>query len=395
MKKILLSAFFFAAFQQTNAQINIANGSFVYTQDFNTLASTGSTTPMPSGWTISNAAGTSVATAYTVGTGSVATGALYSFGATSNSDRALGSIASGSSAPKIGVTFTNDGTGDITAMNVTYTGEMWRLGATGRADRLDFQYKINATNLVDAAGWTDVDNLDFSSPVTSGTTGAIDGNLTANRTTLSFSIATIVVPVGQSITFRWVDVNVSGSDDALSVDDFSVSSITMPVELTKFNAKAEQNNVSLTWSTASERDNSHFVVQHSTNGRDFADLAQVKGNGNTSSVSNYNFTHATATEGVNYYRLQQVDMNGKTTPSPVRSTVVGKNDVRIYPTVATQSLNLESASEAEQVFEIFNLQGQKVMAGAFTNRKTLDIMDLTTGIYVLKIGKNAIRFTKN
>src|SRR6185436_1444018 len=104
----------------------------------------------------------------TAGTGSGNTGDTYSFGATSNAERALGGLQSGSLNPTIGAAFTNNTGGTITSLAIDYTGEQWRLGATGRADRIDFQYSVNATSLTTGT-WTDVNNLDFTGPITAGT----------------------------------------------------------------------------------------------------------------------------------------------------------------------------------------------------------------------------------
>ncbi len=183
-----------------------------------------------------------------------------------------------------------------------------------------------------------------------------------------------------------------------SFSPFSVGTtgqVALGVELTKFDAQAAENQVKLTWQTAGERDNAFFAVEYSRDGRNFETIGEVKGNGTTSSVSNYNFTHAAALQGVNYYRLRQVDFNGKATTTAVRSALVGKNGVRVYPTAANQTLTVEATNETEQTFEILNLQGQKVMAGEFVGRKTLDISELTTGNYFVKIGQTTVRFTKN
>jgi hypothetical protein len=183
-----------------------------------------------------------------------------------------------------------------------------------------------------------------------------------------------------------------------SFSPFSVGTtgqVALGVELTKFEAKSVENQVKLTWQTASERDNAFFAVEYSRDGRNFETIGEVKGNGTTSSVSNYNFTHPTAAQGVNYYRVRQVDLNGKSATTAVRSALIGKNGVRVYPTAANQTLTIEAANETEQTFEILNLQGQKVMSGEFASRKTLDISELTTGNYFVKIGQTTVRFTKN
>jgi predicted extracellular nuclease len=192
-----------------------------YTQDFNTLASSGTSSTLPTGWAFSES-GTNANTTYTAGTGSGNTGDTYSFGATGNTERALGGLQSGSLIPTVGACFTNNTGGPITSLVISYTGEQWRLGATGRADRIDFQYSTNATSLTTGT-WTDVDALDFSSPITTGTVGALDGNTAANRTGISFTISSLNIANGVTFFVRWNDFNASGADDGLAVDDFSLT----------------------------------------------------------------------------------------------------------------------------------------------------------------------------
>src|SRR5262249_50417275 len=121
-----------------------------YTQNFNTLATTGTSTTLPTAWALTES-GTGANTSYAAGTGSSATADTYSFGSTGSTDRAFGTLR-GSGANTfssiVGAAFTNT-TGDtITSLAVSYTGEQSRKGATGTvaADRLDFQYSTNATS---------------------------------------------------------------------------------------------------------------------------------------------------------------------------------------------------------------------------------------------------------
>lgn len=197
-----------------------------YTQDFNTLASSGTAnTVVPNGWEFSES-GTNANTTYRAGTGSDNTGDTYSFGATGNSERAFGGLRSGSLVPLIGAQFTNNTGGTITSLDVSYTGEQWRLGqnTTGRAaDRLDFQLSTSATSLTTGT-WADYDSLDFSSAVVAGTVGALNGNVSPNRTAVVFSITGLSIPNGASFWLRWADTDlIPGADDGLSVDDFSIT----------------------------------------------------------------------------------------------------------------------------------------------------------------------------
>lgn len=203
-------------------QISLTTPGSPYTQDFNSLANSGTTaSDLPAGWVFLET-GTNANTTYGIGTGSSNAGNTYSFGPASNVDRALGGLLSGSLTPTLGASFTNNTGATITSLTISYTGEQWRLGALSRTDRLDFQYSTNATSL-NSGAWTDVDMLDFVAPVQGPTVGSLDGNAVANRTAVSHTITGLTIPAGATFWIRWNDFNATGADDGLAVDDFSLT----------------------------------------------------------------------------------------------------------------------------------------------------------------------------
>ncbi len=199
--------------------VSLASGS-VYTEDFNTLASSGTSDVVPNGWDFIES-GTNADTTYRAGSGSDNTGDTYSFGINGNSERAFGQLRSSALVTILGANFSNNTGGTIHSLIINYTGEQWRLGATSRTDRMDFQYSTDATSLTTGT-WVDVDALDFTAPVTSGTVGSLDGNASANRVTMRYTISSLNIPNGSTFWIRWNDLDASGSDDGLAVDDFSL-----------------------------------------------------------------------------------------------------------------------------------------------------------------------------
>jgi hypothetical protein len=202
------------------AQVSITSTATAYTQNFNTLRATaGTSTTLPTGWRLLET-GTNANTAYTVDAGSSTTGDTYSYGTGTNTDRALGALRSGSLIPSFGVEIRNSTGQTITSITISYTGEQWRCGTTGRTDQLDFQYSLNATSLATGT-WTDANTLDFASPSTA-TTGAKDGNAAANRTVKTATITGLNIANNALFWLRWADADATGSDDGLGIDDVSV-----------------------------------------------------------------------------------------------------------------------------------------------------------------------------
>lgn len=209
-------------------------------QNFDTLATSGTANTWTddstlTGWFAQFSAIPTNPTTYRADAGASNTGAIYSWGTGTATERAFGSIGSGTTGDIFwGIKLTNDTGSTITSLAITYTGEQWRAGGcqptpcTPLAQAADFQYQVaNASAITDAntpsTGWLDHDALDFTSPIIgTSTAAALDGNAAANRTALS-STVTVTVSPGQEVWLRWRDINHANNDHGLSVDDFSVT----------------------------------------------------------------------------------------------------------------------------------------------------------------------------
>jgi len=200
----------------------VLTGTGSYAQDFDTLASTGTSNALPTGWALAETLA-NADNRYTATTGSANAGDTYSFGAAGATERALGGLRSGSLAPLFGVVFNNDTGRTITGFDIGFAGEQWRLGTLGRVDRLTVQFSLDATTLTNGS-WTDIAALTFTAPVTTGTVGALNGNAAANRVALSHTLDGLNLAAGgPNISFRFVDFDASGADDGLAIDDFTLA----------------------------------------------------------------------------------------------------------------------------------------------------------------------------
>jgi hypothetical protein len=209
------------------AQVPLTGYGVPAAENFNTLASTGTSSVVPTGWAFLET-GTNANALYSAGTGSNNAADTYSFGAALSAERAFGGLRSGTLVPTIGASFVNSIGGPIGRLDIEYVGEEWRLGTLGRLDKLDFQYSLNAVSL-NTGTWTDVDALDFIAPVTGPTIGALDGNAAANRTLISAAISGLSLAPTAVIWIRWTDFDGTGADDGLGVDDFQIIPREPPV----------------------------------------------------------------------------------------------------------------------------------------------------------------------
>lgn len=214
-----------------SAQIAITGSSLTYSQDFDMLSMDTSEKSdlLPAGWVLAES-GTGSANdgKYKVGNGSTNNGDTYSFGANGSSDRALGSIASGSLKPIFGASFINNTGGDITGFTISYSGEQWRLGRDSiHRDSLIFQYSTTAAGVGDAGTtdtWVTDTSLMLNSIIISGTVGMLDGNAPSNSVFKTGTV-TFSTPVADGATFviRWKDWDIKGADDGLAIDDLTIN----------------------------------------------------------------------------------------------------------------------------------------------------------------------------
>lgn len=220
-----------------------------YSQDFDTLANSGSSAALPAGWAIAEAGTSSNNNGqYQAGDGSSNSGDTWSYGSTGSTERALGSILSGSLNSRFGVQLVNRSGGSLSSVSISYIAEQWRLGTAARVDRLDFEYSLNATGLADtAATWTAFDALDAVAPVTAGTAGALIGNAAANRVAVSGNLTGLSWGADQVLWIRWIDFNASSNDDGLAIDDLVVGTLAdTPPSLVSTTPANNATNVAVT-----------------------------------------------------------------------------------------------------------------------------------------------------
>lgn len=173
---------------------------------------------------------------------------------------------------------------------------------------------------------------------------------------------------------------------------YAGSTYVLPVTLSYFGVQMEGNRAVLRWITETEQNNSHFIVEHSTDARLFQALAVVPGAGTTTERREYTYTHDSPGAGLHYYRLRQVDYDGTATLSPLRSVDVpgAGAPMRLYPTTATDALTLELEAGPDEaaLLAAFNLHGRQVAQWRLPpgNRYArLDISALPGGHYFLHL----------
>jgi len=189
------------------------------------------------------------------------------------------------------------------------------------------------------------------------------------------------------------------TDDVL-VNDIKFSdpfTSVLPIELLSFTARLNTKfEVILDWATATERNADKFIIQKSKDGYVFENIGKVHAKGESSSGLSYYFIDKTPSQGTNYYRFQQMDLDGGIHYSDIKSVYIEKLlNILIYPNPLTlgQQLFIDSNSELPLQFELFTFQGHSVLKNEVIGKQYLDLSHVPSGMYVYKIRNQEVEKT--
>jgi hypothetical protein len=214
-------------------------------------------------------------------------------------------------------------TGGINILNIAGELDVNTLVASGGSQQLN----ITGTGVVKVIG-----NASFTGSaafsVTNNGALRIGGDLTVDGGASGFVDTNASLLVGGSINL-YSGTKINGTGTKTSGIGASTA---LPVKLIEFSANYIQNYVDIRWSTASEINNDYFVIEYSLDAVDWQILNYVQGNGNTSTISEYQYQHFT--KNSYYYRLKQVDNDGNSEiflPVFVNSPYINEDvDYQVY-----------------------------------------------------------------
>ena len=245
--KILMFAFATSllAAMATDAAISVNSAAYTYSQNFDTLASIGSTigqvawandSTLP-GWSLYRqpAPGTALTT-YSVDPGTSTLSAFYSYGAGGSTERALGGLfgsgnyfgtpapGNGAVAGWITVAFINNSGAALNGFNLTFDGEQWRNGGNASAQSMVLEYGFGSS-FTSVGYWTAAgSSFNWSSPVTGTTAGAVNGNGVGKVAGVG-GTANVTWNAGDTLWLRWVENNDSGNDHGMAIDNLVFTAV--------------------------------------------------------------------------------------------------------------------------------------------------------------------------
>lgn len=170
----------------------------------------------------------------------------------------------------------------------------------------------------------------------------------------------------------------------------------LPVELGHYDIQYNEGTglVELSWSTLSEINNDQFIIQRSKDGAHWIDIGELTGAGNSQTARHYSFIDKTPESGLAYYRLKQIDFNGKYHLKEILFIATPLHDIRVYSD--GQSLHFESDNpRGLGLIQILDINGKLLRtldSSRLSNRTSLQ--GLGKGIKVLRIVENNSVVTK-
>ncbi|WP_428657221.1 T9SS type A sorting domain-containing protein [Runella sp.] len=290
-----------------------------------------------------------------------------------------------------GTVVTMSGGTTVTAGTVTSTGT-YALSTSG--DQL-FAFKgslasptfISAINF-GSTDWTDTGASTNSTALPAGLANGSNAVAVGNQDNGRFNCSAGVVSgnmssIGVSIntSSNWTT---SASVLTPAVSTCSYTSSTLPVHLISFKSETQATTIELTWQTSEEINNSHFEIEKSSNAQTFEVIGRVigKGTGNVKQV--YSYTDIFPTSGLNYYRLKQVDFDGKFEYSRIVSAKFnGEGIFKAYPNPVISTLTIELPVDHEPESAcLLDLTGHKIKE---FSSKNLKLDDIENGVYMLQV----------
>jgi hypothetical protein len=231
--------------------------------------------------------------------------------------------------------------------------------------------------------------------------GFIDGTeLNGSTNALIASYSSLVPGQVYHIRLLLADAKDGAYDSVVYLESgsFTTDPGSLPVEFISFNGECTSRGNQLNWQTASEANNDYFIVEESTNGTDFIELATIQGAGNAQSLQSYSYLHSGFNQGTSYYRLSQVDYDGKLT---VLKIITVSNDcLETTPTIissyspAMHSIDLHANGlKGIYTIQLYNSLGEVILLGETPNLVSNDSFSIkldnsiASGVYSIHLAK--------
>ena len=211
------------------------------------------------------------------------------------------------------------------------------------------------------------------------------------------------VPITLAATQAESDVRVAGqftdpgnaAPNSSSNNNASIATYTeapsggpLPISLLDFTATKQVKVVDLNWQTSNEQNSSYFDVEFSKDGSEFKSIGKVNAAGNSSTTKNYTLVHQSPVNGVNYYRLKLVDVDGTFKYSKVLTVkFTGTKSFKIMPNPTADRVYITSNEGGVlQSVGLYSIDGKLLQQVTnFNLGKSIELSNYTPSIYILRL----------
>jgi hypothetical protein len=169
------------------------------------------------------------------------------------------------------------------------------------------------------------------------------------------------------------------------------SFLLLPVEWSNFDVISQLQHVKILWTTASETNNSLFIVERSTDMESWENVSYLDGAGNSDTPINYSVNDNDPLNGTSYYRVRQMDYSGMSNSTEIKAVERLQNDndfeLSLYPNPSSDYVTIDSPENIEGEAILMSLYGQVIDIKKFgqENRVVFSLRDLPRGTYFLQI----------
>jgi hypothetical protein len=199
------------------------------------------------------------------------------------------------------------------------------------------------------------------------------------------------IRLGGVFKYKGEEGDIIGPALANSVSGNGFIPLTLPVKFTGFYAKRSVGKNELTWITSEEVNNSHFDIQRSDDGINWKNIAVVFAAGNPGPINRYSYSDIYSVAGKIYYRLKQVDQDGRYAYSSIKTITDNEqaSTANIYA-CAKQTIAVEFNEEVKGnlIVRIININGQALHEQLFrqsAGRIVIHIPNAIPGVYAVQV----------
>lgn len=281
--------------------------------------------------------------------------------------------------------YTTTGTAPNRVFTVEWLNARWGFGASAAC--ISFQVKLyETTNWIEFAY-----KQESGTPVSPSASVGLTSTGTGNNNFISLGNTSAAPTVSTTVEETAIAAKPATNQSYIFKPG------TLPVSISSFSVTREKNNHVVQWQTVNEINNAFFEVERSANGIQFSSIAQQQSKavqGNSITSLQYSVDDKYPLAGTNYYRLKQVDKDGKTMYSPIvsiKNSHSANASISLFPNPVKSKLNIQlnNLNSADVTVGVYNIYGQLVLQSKNNNIQnttlSIDVSNLTTGIYTVRV----------